>query len=518
VGVVPADLSAALDAARAKSSAASASVAAPASRGATDPATPKAASPDGTLAGLSAPGAAGRAAGGPPLPAPLHAQTALGVAIPGIAPLHPGVSSTPVSPARAEGRPVPDATRLEPSASTPPSLVVPARLQLPRGALVLLASGVVLAGAALAFAFLWSSSRTLSASVGSDDSGRERIDLVCEDCPDGTRISFGSASAQVSNLMAHLTPPEPLPLGSNTLAFRIERPGSRPQSVTTTLPPLEYRVRPDTSTLSGDEPRLSLRIEALPGSQVKIGREPVSLDERGLGVGKLDISEKLRGPKGEVESFEQAVDYAIEVPSGRHYEGQLSLRLSVTPLVLEAPGRDTVTDLERFMLAGRAAKGATVWVAGNAIAVDAEGRFAQLMSIDSVGVTEVTVRSSHEGLAPRFETFRLERVANLASRAKQLAREAQPLEKIIGDVSGNVGQLVQASGKIVEIKADGRRTLILVAHDAACARAQCLLRLGYGGLKKLERGARLSAIGRLTGTVPGREGEDVPDIDVTLLQ
>lgn len=460
----------------------------------------------------------------------LGSKTAVGVALPGIAPLNPGGVPSQAPAARTSEpsdpqRTVDQRSRLPLGATIVenPDLQLapeaPPRPKIARSALALLVSGVGLAAAAIAFALLWNESKTLSAVVSSDERGRERIDLVCESCPDGTRVSLGGVTTEVAQLKAYLTPERPLPLGSNTLQFVVQRPDADAETVEATLPPLEYRIRANTNSLSDPQPRLSLDIEALTGSQVRIAGEPIGLDALGQGRGEVDVSSHLQGPSGEVVTFEPSVEYSVSVPEGRRYAGELKARVSVTPLVLEAPGSDTITELPRFMLAGKTAKGASISIAGNAIAVDAQGRFEQLMSIDAVGMTEVQVRANHPGLAPRFVKLRLERVASLKERAEQLASEATPMAQTWGKVAQHVGDRVEASGTVEEVRMDGRRSLILLDTGDECPQTLCWVRLDYGGLGKVRRGQRLHVIGRLVGTVsqPGTSRE-VPDVEVTLLQ
>ncbi len=446
----------------------------------------------------------------------LHAKTHLGVAIPGIAPLRPGLDHSQAMQLPPEPGPL-DATSLQPE-SAPASFAIPVRLQLPRTALVLLSSATLLLAAAAAFALLWRGSSPLSAAVSSDPGGKDRIDLVCEDCPDGTLISLAGASAEVRGRKAYLTPAQPLRLGENTLTFDLARSGTgENERVEVTLPPVEYRIRPDTSSLVGDRPRLTLKLEAVPGTRARIGDAPVALDAAGVGEVTIDVGGHLIGSASDVSTFEQAVAYSIQPPSGKEYKGELKVKIGVTPLLLEAPGTDTVTDLERFMLAGRTTKTAEVWVAGSVIPVDDQGRFAQLMSIDSVGETRVTVRASQPGLAPRFASFKLQRVKNLQTEAAARRQGAVPLARVAKDIQAHLGSTVLVKGKVEEVRADGHRTLLIVHADRDCEGRFCLARLVYGGLRKLERGANVTAIGRLQGAVGTAGTENVPDIEVSLL-
>jgi hypothetical protein len=458
------------------------------------------------LPGAAEPGALEAAPHGPGAAVnPLHARTQLGVAIPGIAPLRAGGGPLATPP--------PAEVPAELGPPLPLSVVAPSRFKVPRGALVLLGSGAVLLAAAIAFALLWTGARPISAMVASDPAGRERIDLVCSDCPDGTQLTLGDASAEVHDRKAYLLPKTPLALGENKLQLSVQRPGSSLQEVEVRLPPVEYRIHPDTSTLVGDKPRLRLELETLPGTQVQLGTDNVPVDAQGHGVQEIDVSGQLLGQSTDISTFEQAVPYVITPPSGKTYRGELRVKIGITPLLLEAPGTDSVTDLERFMLAGRTTNGAEVWVAGSALPVDADGRFAQLMSIESVVQTNVTVRATQRGLAPRFASFRLERVKSLAAALSARKQGALTLAEVNKDIPGSVGKVLLVRGRVEEVRVEGQRSLLILAADD-CSGRDCLARLSYGGLRKLERGARVTALGRVLGTAAK---QNVPEIEVSLL-
>jgi len=465
--------------------------------------------------------------------------THVGVAIPGVAPLRTSTSApaAPVpgrSPEPEARRPPPapraatliEETRLQPDSLSAPSLSSLSSLSLlsikpvlPRSAFVLLGSGLVLLIAAAAFALLWKGHKPLSVSISADPSGKDRLDIVCEECPDGTRLSLGPSEAEFSGRKAYIALPEPLPLGESHASFGVQKPGEEQSIVELTLPPVEYRIVPDISTLVGDQPKLTLKVAALLGSRVEIAGQSVALDASGQGESGIDVTPQLVGPASTITTIEQSIPFAITPPSGRLYEGQLAFKIGVTPLMLEAPGADTVTNLERFMLAGRTSKGAELWVAGTTIAVDDSGRFAQLMSIDSVGETRVTVRATGPGLAPRFASFRLQRVESLAAEASARRQKARPLAQLARNIADHVGSTVVVSGRIEEVRVDGHRTLVILQSEEGCQSRVCLSRLVYGGLRKLARGETVTAIGRLLGAVgaPGANGGEVPEVDVSLL-
>jgi hypothetical protein len=139
------------------------------------------------------------------------------------------------------------------------------------------------------------------------------------------------------------------------------------------------------------------------------------------------------------------------------------------------------------------------------------------MSIDAIGETQVSVRATEAGLAPRFVSFRLQRVKDLEQEAKLLRTGALSLAEVTADIPAHLGAKVWVEGKVEEVRMDGHRTLVLVQADKDCVEQLCLARLVYGGLRKLKRGAHLSAMGRLQGSVGTAATKNVPEIEVSLL-
>jgi serine/threonine protein kinase len=393
------------------------------------------------------------------------------------------------------------------------------RFLMLRGLFVLMGASVLSLAAAVLLR--WIGAEPLVASIANDPSGNDRIDLLCPSCPDGTVISSRGIRAATASGKAYLILAEPLPLGENRVEFGLQRPGAKqPELVELTLPTVEYRIRRETGALVGDDPKLTLKISALPGSKVDIERRLVALDAHGNGEITVNLSGQLIGAQTQMTTFEQAVVYHVVAPSGNVYHGERAFEIGVTPLMLAAPGVDTVTDRERFMLAGKTSQGATVSVAGSTIAVDAEGSFAQLFSIDSVGETRVTVRATEPGLAPRFVSFRLRRVENLKQEFDARRQNAVPLASVAASVADNIGSLVTVSGRVLELRHDGYRTLILLEPDGGCGGYPCLARLVYGGLDEVSRSTRITAMGRLQGALSTRNAPDigdVPEVAVSLL-
>lgn len=171
------------------------------------------------------------------------------------------------------------------------------------------------------------------------------------------------------------------------------------------------------------------------------------------------------------------------------------------------------------MLSGRTLKDGHISVSGRPITVDAEGRFAQLMNVSSVGETTIVVRAESKGdHAPRLVRVRVKRVASLEDAATEFRRSATDDYPTIADSSTKTGLPVALDGEVVETRIDGEVTVLLLDVTTGCPAAPCLARVIYGGRFDTKRGALLGAYGSLLGLVDGpRTGAKIPEIAAEFL-
>lgn len=459
-------------------------------------------------------GASPGATRGAPLPLSSFGRTHLGVATPGIAPIR--MSSVSAPPAAPE--PGVTAPLQQPTAPAPPrATTIVQKLRVPRSALVLIATGALLLGAAGVAAVLWRGQPPLSALVSITEGGKERIDIVCEQCPDGTSIGFGNARAEVQQRKAYLEVLSPLRVGDNPLVLEVAYPEGRQTSVELNLP-VEYRVRSDSAGFDAPEPYVSVVAEALPGSRVVIAGRELSLDAGGRAEHRIELGPRIAGAASEVVPLSESIAYAITSPAGHEYKGELELNVGITPLDIESPGAETITGDANFLLAGRTAKGARVVVAGSSLTVDANGRFSQSMSIDAPGESLVTVRAAYDNLAPRLFSFRIRRVAELAKEKRRLQHDAVDLAGAIEAPAASRGRMVFVRGRVQDAKVSGERTILIVEPTKGCSARVCLARLVSGGRHELRPGARVEAFGRFGGELEALgKNRSVAEVQVVLL-
>ncbi len=519
---------------------------------------PAASRPAGTMMGISAADLMPPAVAAPPHQAPqadAHAprqenRTMLGVAIPGIAPTHAaaaepqqprgdkqtmlGVAMPGIAPVHGTGMPesaqrVPlPAQRPKPLAALPPIVPAPAPLALeamPRAPLIVAKKGFPLAlvaggigtlvlVAGLAVFFLWKGGSALLVSPRLGPSGGEQLHLVCESCKDGTTASLDGAKATFTNNEADLDLKTPLKVGDNPFTIEIDRPSTGRDEIIKAVVPVAYRVRADLADIASDPPVITVRVEALPGTDVRVDGKPVALDVRGTGSFAIDISPETDGPSDEGKVIEKTIPYEVVPKNGKAEKGTVAARVGVIPLRVDAPTSHAVTESARFWVAGRTSKGGIVTLNGKPVAVAANGAFGDMTDAPTPGESAIVVRATAPQVAPRTVHLTVKRVQHLEPEAK--AFEASPslgYDAIIGNIAASVGQTIVVEGQVLESRVQNHQTVIIVNDRRGCAKGPCIARVVHGEDAALKAGETIRAFGRITRAVSTSDGKSVPEVE-----
>ncbi|HKQ70603.1 MAG TPA: hypothetical protein VJT73_14750 [Polyangiaceae bacterium] len=464
---------------------------------------------------------------------PAHKKTVLGVAMPGIAPLAPGVPKEPErSPVAAYAPqavgPSPTTTAWSPSAPTPswhpeptshPRVLArsePRARTSNRSAAIAIVGGLVLAGGAVAFAFLWRSPPPLRAEARAETSGTDLLHITCATCPDGTELRVGAASAKVAARAADLALAAPLQIGENRFSVDIDRPGNGRDEKVALSVRIGYRIRPDLSRLEADKPMLRVAVEGAPGGEMQIDGKALKLGPDGKGNYDVDISPECTGLADETKTVERAIPYSVIGTSGAPEKGTVNIRVAVVPLHVDAPGAYTVVAVDRFLLAGRTSRGARLAAHGQAVPVAADGSFSRPVPLPVLGESSVELRASAPGQAPRSARVKIKRVVQLADEARDFAAKA-PLSfaDLTTDVNQHIGEPIVIVGEVAEGRSQGARALALVDVQKGCSRSPCLARIALPSEDALVRGDRVQVYGHVARAITPKSdtGGAVPEIE-----
>ena len=462
----------------------------------------------------------------------------LGVAIPGIAPTRPGeapppavapVASAPVAQTiRRDVRPrgvdaplppiVPAPAPLSDAPPPPPPRIV-RKGGVPLVAVALAAGGIVLAGG-VTIAPLWHRAPPITALARVTPEGSDVLHLTCDpaSCADGTVAQFDGASATFAGGASDLPLAQPLHVGNNALTLKIDRPGLGRDELVSLVVPVGYRVRADVSPMNGTHPSILIHIEALSGSDVRVDGKPVALDASGNGSYAIDEAIATEGPADESRVVSLDIPYTVAfggVSGGPPANaGTVSARVAVAPLRVDTPGARAVVDVDHVLIAGRAAKGATVTIDGTPTAVAADGSFETTTPLAAPGEFSVEVKSGTPALAPRTVHLTLKRVASLKDEAKAFEKQATlGYDTALANLATDGGQPIVVDGEVIEPRSAGHRTLLLIDDRRGCAKGPCLARVVVGQELSVARGDHLRAFGRVARgfTTPG--GQTVPEVE-----
>lgn len=477
-----------------------------------------------------------------------HTKTILGIARPGIAPLNPGVHKADPAPAQTYGYPSPppppelsappDRTLALPGiADAPPpppgTFTTPPRTggsaAPPLGARTLtlraakrnswLAALVISAAFGLCLLatvlfFVFRGPGRIEARVSLAEDGRERLELNCPRCVDGTRVRVAADEARFLGHRATLRLSKPLAVGDNLLTLMLVAPDKTRETSVDLNVPIEYRVRADPTGLSDPKPQLRILIAAVPKSSVTVDRKPVTLDANGRGRVEIDVAAELTGPDASVRRIERHVPYNVLSATQTKYSGVVDVQLRVVPLVVDAPGESITVADATATIAGRTQRGAAVSVAGQPVRVDGEGRFAASIPLPRLGDNALSVRASLADHAPRLVDVRIRRVASLPDEARRYRAEATTsYAAIAAGAERKRGWKVALEGSVLDLKRLEHSTLFLLDTKSGCASAPCLTRAVLGSRTNIETGDNVSVFGHITGAVDGpRSGTRIPEL------
>ena len=506
-----------------------------------------------TMLGIAAPGEASpgkrtmlgvAAPGGAPTPggAPVPKRTMLGVAMPGIAPLRSGDSdppsggstqaNAPATPAAA--RPQPEPPRGYGETVQMPAFFVPPpppldeapepsrprpgrrRRGAPLAVAALVAGGVALVGGA-AIALLWRSPPPIAAQPRIAPDGHDVLHMTCApaSCKDGTVVSFQGTNASFASGEADLLLAQPLHVGDNALTLSIDRPGMGRDETVKLVVPVAYRVRADVSTMEGAHPQITIRVEAPPGTDVRVDDHPVTLDATGAGAYAVDQSAATDGPADESRVITVELPYVVAAKGRPPETGTVSARIAVAPLHVDAPGTRATVDEGSILIAGRAAKGSNVTIEGAPVAVTSEGTFETTIDIATLGDRTIEVRAGTGALAPRTIHVAVSRVPSLAEAARAFERRgAIGYDAAMRDITmAKTDEPIIVEGEVAEVRASRHQTVALVDDRRGCAKGPCITRVVIGRDLALARGESLRAYGRVARAFRTPGAQTVPEVE-----
>ena len=476
----------------------------------------------------------------PVAPAPSQ-STLLGVARPGIAPLRPGVSKTPLDDAyepadelgatfhnnqRAQ---LPPPQRIEVLAQRDARLKrldravriqAPLQRQAPkpasrRGIYVIMAAAG-LAIFAVAFAFLWPSTPPLSVQVRAADGGAEVLDVRCPSCPDGTILLLGDAVGKVTGKKATIPLATPLAIGDTALKIKVDRPERGRDETVSVTARIAYRIRPDLTMLEADRPAIQIVVEAMGGSKVSLDGDEIPMRD-GRAIRTIDVSKDLEGSSPSSDTLVRKVTYTVTPPGGSEEKGMVTVNATVLPLVIDAPGPGIVTDQSTFVLAGKTLPGAEISAAGRGLEVAPDGSFARTMNVSSVGATQIEVRAKMPGKAPRFARINVERVASLDSAAVEFSAKKPIGYAELAAQPETKGKPVSLDGVVAEVRPVANGSLVVLHAKNGCARGKdCPVRLSLGFRVSLKRDDKLRIFGTSSGAVADG-ASSIPSVDVAFI-
>jgi hypothetical protein len=451
---------------------------------------------------------------GKPLPFGSKKETLIGVAIPGIAPVNPGVHKIPSASSSDERAEIPDPQYEpgEPSSDMPLPSTRTTRRYL---ALYLsIAAGVLATISVIAIGW-WRSSPKLDVQVRTDDSGRDSLELDCTNCDDGSTISLEESSTTFGNHHASIPLKVPMKMGDNWVQLVLSRHSARAETIRLRVP-VDYRVVGNMSALNESPPRLRLLVEKSPNVVMDVEGQPVSFDATGHGHYDIDVSEDLIGQANLEKPLERRVSYSVRNATVAR-RGSVLLRTGILPLLVNSPGALFITDREEFKLCGITSSIAQVDIAGLNVGVDSSGHFCHLMVIKENGRFAIWITASARGYAPRRVQRIIERTSNLGAYARKLYGEVtHEFEKAEPTSQSNPNSLVALTGTIIELSESPPVTRLLLQYGSK-RENRGFVRVVASNQPPLVAGRMVTVFGQIAGTLKGPDGREMNELSAAFI-
>jgi hypothetical protein len=513
-----------------------------------------------TMIGVAIPGIAPRASE-TPAPPPSQAispaavslrsgaATMLGVAMPGIAPTAPG-QAPPPAPYAAQVPPAPPGPPQGPPPvlpQQPPPRAINPRLQhtaigqqivpapapfvddepvpsapqrrakrgVPVGIVAGIVGGLLLLGGG-AIAFFYRGAPPIVAQPRLDAQGNEILHLRCENCPNGTVASLAGAKSTFQSSETDVPLTKPLDVGDNKLTVQVARPGVGRDEAVSLVVPVAFRIRADLADIEKKPPVITVRVAAVPGTDVKVDGKPLALDGTGKGSYAVDVSADTEGATDDQRVIDRKIPYAVTLAGGKPESGVVSARIGVVPLRIDAPSPHAVIDGATFTIAGQTAAGGAVTVDDAAITAQADGSFAEPHTAGAPGTpVSIEIRATASGRAPRTAHVTVKRGSlDAEAKAADAAGGLLTYDQIAADIASKAGQRAVVSGEVLEARVTGHQTIALVNDTRGCKTGPCLARvIASEDAKGLTRGAMVRAYGTVTRAVSTTTGKTIPEIE-----
>ena len=405
--------------------------------------------------------------------------TLLGIAQPGIAPVHNASAMSPPHPLAPTG--TGSGSSHPPSGfSELPSLAPPLGRPTWQTALLVALGLVAAAGIGGLAAKMSKPDRVVTVSrFAVDDSGKDQLELACQSCEDGTMLEIGTASTRFEKGIGTIVVDHPLALGQNEFPLKMVGPEGKELSAAPLIVPVAFRMSSNWKGRHAETPHGEVLVEAPAESTIKIdGKAVMAID--GKVSYEVPVDEQTLGESSEIEKV--AIDVPIEVTTGgKSRTTRASLRGAITPLTLSSVGPIHEIGKGPVTIAGRSAAGAKVSADGKNSIASEDGTFSLVLEDPK----------EFDGFVTAFTDELLARRVPLV-----LTRSAEEPEDTLRTFSAiDKAAFVHLTGTVIESRVSQGVTRTLIEVDEGCKIPPCLISASYAEPRHLTPNRSVTVFG-----------------------
>lgn len=334
-----------------------------------------------------------------------------------------------------------------------------------------------------------------------------RITLTVEPALAGTKLRFaGQEQTLEDGRAAFELRAKQLSVGRNELPVEIVEPGGGTRS-TKVIFDLSFRAVADLSGLKAQPPHYAVRFQVMEGTKLKVAGQSVELDQQGVYVHRVPLDEALAGAVDAGKSVVHRVPFTVQVKGDPPRSESVDTAIPRTPLRIQAPTKGAIVDVASIACVGQTDPAAEVLVNGEKVA-QTKGRFTHEVPLPSVGEHQIEVIAEAPGKVRQVQRIKVRRTATLTPLIREFAATVDlslTYPRVMKNLDELRGRPIRFHGQIVALEARPSETFMQLLVDEGCpADERCSIHVTYGGTTKVERFAKVTVYGNLSGRWEGK--------------
>ncbi len=327
--------------------------------------------------------------------------------------------------------------------------------------------------------------------------------LSLPDAAPGAVLQFQNQNIPIAGgKVQFLIQKKQMALGANLVKVMLAEPGATPTEISFPIM-LRHVATNDFSKLAESPPSIDVRFQVAAGFSIKVNGTPCPLED---GVCTFNLAVNAT-QSSKAKTLQYAIPFELVDASGRADPGQHIITVPVTAIQLDRPAEGAIVATPKVTVAGSAVPGTVLTIDGIRVTAGDAG-FSTSVPLKTVGVNEIKLKAVAPDSAPNIRDLKVTRVTTLKPYVDKWSADLDAsfnFALLSRDTGTHTGKKIHLSGRIININTARGVTAFLMYVDQGCPQGgQCGVYVAFRG----ETDAGLQSMVDVYGTVRGTQDVD----------